>query len=127
MVRASSLTSASSSSYSLDCALCSGFLLARGSLFSLFNHSWFGVNIRIRCKSVLMAGCAGLVNPKLPFQIQKYNRSTPRDYNVIQLVSKRQKTASLTLLLVALLIVALASVDSSLCYQLACVRPHNKQ
>ncbi|KAI8024908.1 hypothetical protein LOK49_LG02G03965 [Camellia lanceoleosa] len=36
-----------------------------------------------------LTGCAGLVNPKLPFQIQKYNRSTPRDYNVIQLVSKR--------------------------------------
>ncbi|KAI8024904.1 hypothetical protein LOK49_LG02G03961 [Camellia lanceoleosa] len=96
----------------------------------------------MQISSGLTAGCAGLVNPKLPFQIQKYNRSTPRDYNVIQLVSKRpsqlkyielpsfhntQKTASLTLLLVALLIVALASVDSSLCYQLACVRPHNKQ
>ncbi|XP_052192597.1 uncharacterized protein LOC127801454 isoform X2 [Diospyros lotus] len=146
--------------------------------------------------SGLTACCSGLVHPKLPFQIWKCNRSTPRDSKAIPLVSNKiprakihyslaactstkyvsyagrnhhnlssgddfleepfwltlikeaiwtlkslflflleqpsqlkyiewpgfqstLKTASLTLVLVALLIVALASVDSALCYLLA--------
>ncbi|KAH7833072.1 hypothetical protein Vadar_002856 [Vaccinium darrowii] len=146
--------------------------------------------------SGLMEICAGLAHPKLPYQIQKYSRSTPSNYGAVQLASKMipiakshyclvtssriryatsalrshhdlsydddfleepfwltlrkeafgalkslfvfllqqpsqlkyiewpslqssLKTASLTLILMALLIVALASVDSALCYLLA--------
>ncbi|PSS21768.1 Deoxyribonuclease-1 like [Actinidia chinensis var. chinensis] len=139
-----------------------------------------------------MAACAGLVQPKLPLRIQRYNRSLSNDCNSIQLIPREKihcslfagfptryatsagrklhelsygdefrdeplwfttikkpfwslkslfaflleqpsqlkyiewpsfqstlKTASLTLLLVALFMVALASVDSALTYMLA--------
>ncbi|KAA8550196.1 hypothetical protein F0562_001880 [Nyssa sinensis] len=143
-----------------------------------------------------MADCSGLIHPKLPFQIQQYSGGRSKNYNAIQLLSKRVprariqsflaegfgtkyaayvgrnhhelsfdddlpkesfwltlikeafwalnslfvflveqpsqlkyiewpnfqstlKTASLTLVLVALLIVALSSVDSALSYLLA--------